>query len=355
MKNMKIIIGISAGEGERLMQTIRERTEEMEYRFLSSDAAKSREAKRQGDIDPCPFRTAYQRDRDRILHSKSFRRMKHKTQVYIMSGDHYRTRMTHSLEVAQISRTIARGLRLNEDLVEAISLGHDVGHTPFGHSGEAAMEKLCGHFAHNEQSLRVVDYLERGGVGLNLTDEVRDGIVHHTGKERAKTLEGRIVHHADRIAYLCHDYDDSLRAGLLSPADLPPLVVEALGNAHSAMITGFVSDIITFSEGIHDISFSPAMQEVMKTFREFMFERIYHSPKLAREREQAVFVLKQLFDYFYRHIDQLPREFLEREERWGRMQTVVDYVAGLTDGYAVQLFNDIFMPPVGMTIKEYII
>ncbi len=214
------------------------------------------------------------------------------------------------------------------------------------------MAELCGHFAHNEQSLRVVDYLEREGAGLNLTDDVRDGIVHHTGKERAKTLEGRIVHHADRIAYLCHDFDDSLRAGLLAPDDLPPLVVDALGDAHSAMITGFVSDIITYSEGIHDISFSPSMQDVMKTFREFMFERIYHSTALAREREQAVFVLRQLYKYFIRNFDRLPKEFLEREERWGRQQSVVDYVAGLTDSYAVQLFHEIFVPPVGMTIKE---
>ena len=327
----------------------------MEYQILSIDAAKSREAKRQGEIDLCPFRTAYQRDRDRILHSKSFRRMKHKTQVYIMSGDHYRTRMTHSLEVAQISRTIARGLQLNEDLVEAIALGHDVGHTPFGHSGEAAMEALCGHFAHNEQSLRVVDYLERGGEGLNLTDDVRDGILHHTGAEHAKTLEGRIVHHADRIAYLCHDYDDSLRAGLLRPEDLPPIVSDALGDAHSAMITGFVSDIITTSEGTHDISFSPPMQDVMKTFRGFMFDRIYHSPKLAKEREQAVFVLQQLYHYFFAHFDRLPREFLEREERWGKTQTVVDYVAGLTDGFAVELFHEIFIPPVGITLRNRIV
>ena len=235
------------------MQTIRQRTEELEYQVLSPNAAKSREAVRRKAANECPFRTAYQRDRDRILHSKSFRRMKHKTQVYIMSGDHFRTRMTHSLEVAQIARTIARGLRLNEDLVEAISLGHDVGHTPFGHSGEAAMRELCGHFEHNEQSLRVVDYLERDGEGLNLTDAVRDGILHHTGGARASTMEGRIVHYADRIAYLCHDYDDSLRAGLLRPDDLPRLVTEAIGDAHSAMITGFVSDIIETSAKEHDI------------------------------------------------------------------------------------------------------
>ena len=189
-------------EGAVFMGGIRERTEALEYEVLAPEAAKSRAAKRKGAVDACPFRTAYQRDRDRILHSKSFRRLKHKTQVYIMSGDHYRTRMTHSLEVAQISRTIARGLRLNEDLVEAIGLGHDVGHTPFGHSGEAVIDELTGHFAHNEQSLRVVEYLERGGQGLNLTYDVKDGIVNHTGGTRPKTLEGRIVHIADRIAYL---------------------------------------------------------------------------------------------------------------------------------------------------------
>lgn len=329
------------------MKTIRERTEELEYEVLSPDAAKSREAVRDGEIDACPFRTAYQRDRDRILHSKSFRRMKHKTQVYIMSGDHYRTRMTHSLEVAQISRTIARGLRLNEDLAEAVALGHDVGHTPFGHSGEAAMRDLVGSFAHNEQSLRVVEYLERGGRGLNLTRAVRDGIVHHTGSVRATTLEGRIVHVADRIAYLCHDYDDSLRAGLLTPGDLPRIVRERIGDAHSAMITGFVSDVITESMDAGDIVMSPAIGETMDTFRAFMFERIYHSDTLARERTQAAFVIGELFRYFEDHFYELPEEFTIHEEEWGRRQTVVDYIAGLTDSYAVNLFNKIFVPPVG--------
>ena len=334
------------------MQTIRQRTEELEYQILSPDAAKSREAVRQKAAEECPFRTAYQRDRDRILHSKSFRRMKHKTQVYIMSGDHFRTRMTHSLEVAQIARTIARGLRLNEDLVEAIALGHDVGHTPFGHSGEAAMRELCGNFAHNEQSLRVVDYLERDGEGLNLTDAVRDGILHHTGDVRASTMEGRIVHYADRIAYLCHDYDDSLRAGLLRPEDLPKTVTDAIGDAHSAMITGFVSDIIETSAKARDILFSSAVQDVMKTFRAFMFERIYHSEALAVERAQAVFVLKQLYGYFVEHFDSLPKEFIAHEQRWGREQVVVDYVAGLTDSYAVQLFGEIFVPPVGLAYRR---
>ena len=326
---------------------VRERTEELEYEILSPHAAKSREARRSQPLEPCPFRTNFQRDRDRILHSKSFRRLKHKTQVYIVSGDHYRTRMTHSLEVAQISRTIARGLRLNEDLVEAIALGHDVGHTPFGHAGEAAMAELTGHFAHNEQSLRVVEYLEKDGEGLNLTWEVKDGIVNHSGKRRARTLEGRIVHTADRIAYLCHDYDDSLRAGMLGPKDLPDRVVQVLGSKPSHMITGMVSDIIMTSMEQEDILLSPVMQEVMGYFRDFMFERIYHSAMLAHERQQAVFVLRELYEYFLHNFSALPAEFLQREERWGRQQTVVDYVAGLTDSYAVHLFNQIFMPPVG--------
>ncbi len=339
------------------MDTIRERTEKQEYQILAPDAAKSREAKRTGAPDLCPFRTAFQRDRDRILHSKSFRRLKHKTQVYIMSGDHYRTRMTHSLEVAQISRTIARGLRLNEDLTEAIALGHDVGHTPFGHAGEAAIAKLIGHFEHNEQSLRIVEFLERNGRGLNLTTAVKDGIVNHSGQRRAKTLEGRIVHIADRIAYLCHDYDDSLRAGLLRPEDLPAIVKCRAGTAHSAMITAFVANVITASassgeSGQRDIIMTPPLQEAMDAFRAFMFERIYHSAALMHEREQAVFVLEQLFHYFMMHFDRLPMEFIEREERWGRRQAVVDYVAGLTDSYAVLLFNDIFVPPVGLRMTE---
>ncbi len=329
---------------------IRERTEELEYQILSPDAAKSRESRRKEPLDACPYRTAYQRDRDRILHSKSFRRLKHKTQVYIMSGDHYRTRMTHSLEVAQIARTIARGLRLNEDLTEAIALGHDVGHTPFGHSGEAVMAELTGHFAHNEQSLRVVEYLEREGQGLNLTFAVKDGILNHTGRHRPHTLEGRIVHLADRIAYLCHDYDDSLRAGLLTPQDLPAVVRQTIGEAHSDMITGLVSDTIFSSEGRHDICQSPELTAAMHEFREFMFARIYHSDRLAREREQACFVLRELYGHFLKHFEDLPAEFLRREERWGRQQVVVDYVAGLTDSYAVQLFHRIFIPPVGIMV-----
>ena len=232
---------------------VRERIEEQEFQILSAFAAKSREAVREREEPLCDFRPAFQRARDRIIHSKAFRRLKHKTQVYISPGDHYRMRMTHSLEVAQISRTIARGLRLNEDLTEAIALGHDVGHTPFGHAGEYALRELIGHYNHNEQSLRVVEHLERNGQGLNLTAEVKDGILNHTGDNKPFTLEGSVVRRGDRIAYLCHDYDDGIRAGMLQPADLPPMVRKVLGSDPSSMITVMVSDIITASEGKNDI------------------------------------------------------------------------------------------------------
>ncbi len=334
------------------MQNVRERSEELEYSTLSPYAAKSREARRRIPMEECAFRTKFQRDRDRILHSKSFRRLKHKTQVYIVAGDHYRTRMTHSLEVAQISRTVARGLRLNEDLTEAIALGHDVGHTPFGHAGEAAMEELIGHFSHNEQSLRVVEYLERDGQGLNLTFETKDGILNHTGPHRPKTLEGRIVRTADRIAYLCHDYDDSIRAGFLTPDDLPERVRRSFGADTSRMITSMVSDMIVASMEKDDVLMSDEVRETMDIFREFMFRKVYRSKALSRERRQAVFVLREMHQYFMENFHELPREFTEREARWGKMQTVTDYVAGLTDSYAVQVFNRIFMPPVGRFVVK---
>lgn len=331
---------------------IRERTEMLEYEILSPYAAKSHDSTRKREDESCPFRTAFQRDRDRVLHSKAFRRLKHKTQVYIVSGDHYRTRMTHSLEVAQVSRTIARGLRLNEDLTEAIALGHDVGHTPFGHAGEGVLNRLIGHFSHNEQSLRVVEYLEKEGRGLNLTAQVRDGILNHSGPNIPMTLEGKIVRIADRIAYLCHDYDDSLRSGLLTGGQLPELVRKNLGTDPSKMITGMVGDMIVSSEPVHDIVSSPEMQETMQVFRNFMFERIYHSPALATERRQAGFVLEELYEYYMKNVDELPKEFLQREEHWGRQMVVVDYIAGLTDSYAVQLFHDVFLPPLGTTVLK---
>lgn len=333
------------------MMLVRERIEEQEYLLLSPVAAKSREAIRDRQQEECIFRSKFQRDRDRIIHSKAFRRLKHKTQVFIISGDHYRTRMTHSLEVSQIGRTIARSLRLNEDLTEAIAMGHDVGHTPFGHSGEAALNRLTGHFAHNEQSLRVLQELEKGGRGLNLTREVQDGILHHSGNTRPFTLEGRIVHWADRIAYLCHDFDDSMRANILTADDLPEVVRERIGTVTSHMITAMVSDVICQSEKAGDIVFSEPMEEAMAVFRKFMFENIYHSELLAKERSQGVFVVEQLYRFFMENSGRLPEEFRQRQHECSLQQTVVDYVAGLTDSYAVQLFNEIFIPPVGVMVR----
>lgn len=333
------------------MMLVRERIEEQEYLLLSPVAAKSREAIRDRQQEECIFRSKFQRDRDRIIHSKAFRRLKHKTQVFIISGDHYRTRMTHSLEVSQIGRTIARSLRLNEDLTEAIAMGHDVGHTPFGHSGEAALNRLTGHFAHNEQSLRVLQKLEKGGRGLNLTREVQDGILHHSGNTRPFTLEGRIVHWADRIAYLCHDFDDSMRANILTADDLPEVVRERIGTVTSHMITAMVSDVICQSEKAGDIVFSEPMEEAMAVFRKFMFENIYHSELLAKERSQGVFVVEQLYRFFIENSGRLPEEFRQRQHECSLQQTVVDYVAGLTDSYAVQLFNEIFIPPVGVMVR----
>ncbi|MDF2636700.1 MAG: Deoxyguanosinetriphosphate triphosphohydrolase-like protein [Pelosinus sp.] len=323
---------------------VRERIEQQEFKILSSYAAKSRDAVRDREEPLCDFRTAFQRDRDRIIHSKSFRRLKHKTQVYISPGDHYRMRMTHSLEVAQISRTIARGLMLNEDLTEAIAVGHDVGHTPFGHAGEYALRELIGHYNHNEQSLRVVEYLERGGQGLNLTAEVRDGILNHTGDNKPFTLEGNIVRIGDRIAYLCHDYDDGIRAGMLNSSDMPLSVSKVLGKNPSSMITVMVSDIINQSEGKNEIIMSNRVKAAMDEFREFMFKRIYHSNELEPDRKKAKYIVSKLFEYYIDNPGSLPQEFLEREERWGLETIVIDYIAGLTDLYAIKQFEKLFIP-----------
>lgn len=324
--------------------TIRVRSEEQEYRILSPYASKSRDALRITAEEPCDFRTAYQQDRDRIIHCKAFRRLKHKTQVYISPGDHYRTRMTHSLEVAQIARTIARGLQLNEDLTEAIALGHDVGHAPFGHPGEEALQEIVGHYRHNEQSLRVVEFLERNGAGLNLTDEVRDGILNHTGDHQPYTLEGNVVRISDRIAYLCHDYDDGIRAGLLFPSDLPKEVRKVLGERPSTMITTMVADMIEMSAEKKEIRMSPKVIKTMEQFREFMFRRVYRSPELEPDRKRAAYVVRKLYEYFLATPAALPEEFSMREEKWGLEAVVVDYIAGLTDLYAIRLFERQFIP-----------
>ena len=322
--------------------SIRQQIEEREEAILSPRAAKSRLAVRDHELEPDPLRTAFQRDRDRIIHSKCFRRLKHKTQVYIAPGDHYRTRMTHTLEVGQISRTIARALNLNEDLVEAIAMGHDVGHTPFGHVGEYALRDVVGHFNHNEQSLRMVEVLENNGAGLNLTAEVRDGILGHTGPHIPKTLEGQIVRTADRIAYLCHDFDDAQRAGMLDVKDLPLEVRQHFGTTPSQLITAMVMDMVQSSMDQDRISMSKQTEDTMNLFRRFMFEKVYMAPDLIPDRNKGAYVVKHLFGYFMEHPDQM--EETAHVNGFYSTQVVVDYVAGLTDNYAIELFKKLFIP-----------
>lgn len=326
------------------MESIRERTEKEEFERLSEFAAKSVLAKRAREEEECSIRTKFQRDRDRILHSKPFRRLKHKTQVYIApSGDHFRTRMTHSLEVSQICRTIGRGLKLNEDLIEAIALGHDVGHTPFGHVGEDSIRQIIGHFEHNEQSVRILTILTAGGKGLNLTDDVLDGILNHTGEGIPRTLEGQIVKVGDRIAYLCHDYDDALRAGLLSKGDLPENVLKTLGDTPSAMITTMVKGMILASEGQPEIRQTLEVAAAMQEFRAFMFQRVYNSSALRGERNKGQYIVQALFEYYQAHVDVLPEAYLLMAGG-DKVQAAVDYISGLTDNYAIDLFQRFFVP-----------
>ncbi len=324
---------------------IREGLEAHEER-LSLFASKSRDAKRNNVEDPCEYRTEFQRDRDRILHSKSFRRLKHKTQVYISPGDHYRTRMTHSLEVSQICRTITRALNLNEDLTEAIALGHDVGHTPFGHAGEQALAKITGHFEHNEQSLRIFDFLEKDGKGLNLTDPVRNGILNHTGLKNPDTLEGNIVKIGDRIAYLCHDFDDGMRAGVIRANDIPANVRKVLGNSHSEMITSMVTDMIVSSQDLSEIKQSQEVSEAMMDFRKFMFESVYMTPEIMGERKKSAHVIQGLFEKLVSNNSLLPSEYQSLIDRWGIERAVTDYISGLTDLYAITLYKKWFIPSI---------
>ncbi len=340
---------------------VRERSEDIEKKILCHWAALAVHAKRDREEKKDPLRTDFQRDRDRILHSNSFRRLKHKTQVYIAPrGDHYRTRMTHTLEVAQIGRTMARALRLNEDLVEAIALGHDLGHTPFGHVGEQALQEICGHFEHNEQSVRIVEKLEKDGQGLNLTKEVRDGILNHCGKLKAHTLEGRLIKYADRIAYLCHDYEDAETMGLIGPDDLPPDVVAKIGVTHSSMITAMVTDVVTHSmqddsDGIH---MSEEGDQVLLAFRKFMFEEVYMSRALIPDRKRGSNVVKMLYTYYTEkrpdgsyHETRLPDKQV-RLAGGNIPLAAVDYISGLTDNYAINLFEDIFVPRYWTFKKE---
>ena len=333
------------------MKNIRETIEKYEKENLSPLACLSSRSKgRRKKIPLCKIRTVFQRDRDRITHSKAFRRLAHKTQVFLApEGDHYRTRLTHTLEVSQISRAIARALQLNEDLTEAIALGHDLGHTPFGHEGEMALnnalkkiKEKTKRFRHNEQSLRVVDVLEYDGEGLNLTYEVKDGILHHTGIKNPVTLEGQIVKLADRIAYVNHDIDDALRAGILKLTDLPTKPMKLLGKYPSQRINTLVIDLIKHSEGKDYIKFSPKIGDALASLRSFLFRKVYKHSEAKVEDEKVKRVVELLFSYYMAHPEEIP-DFRIKATRVVR---VCDYLAGMTDRYAISVFNDLFIPRV---------
>ncbi len=323
----------------------REEREELERRILSPGAAFASESRgRELPEAPCGIRTCFQRDTDRIVHSKSFRRLKHKTQMLLSpEGDHYRTRMTHTLEVSRIARTIARALRLNEDLTEAIALGHDLGHTPFGHAGERALQAIYpGGFAHNAQSLRTVDRLEKDGRGLNLSWEVRDGIRWHTGDQWPETLEGKVVRFSDRIAYVNHDTDDAVRAGLLQESDLPACVREVLGGHYSRRIDTVVRDIVHSSRD--DIRMSPPVEQAMTVFRDFLFERVYRNPTAKSEERKVEEMLRALYDHYMADPSRLPPDYRAVADTEGTARAVCDYIAGMTDQYAVSVFGELFIP-----------
>jgi dGTPase len=338
------------------VSTVRERIEAREEASLAAAAARSRGAARPQPEAECDLRTAFQRDRDRVLHCKSFRRLMHKTQVFIApAGDHYRTRLTHTLEVTQVARTIGRALGLNEDLIEAIGLGHDLGHTPFGHAGEAALAEAFPGFRHNEQSLRVVDRLERDGRGLNLTDQVRDGILRHSKRRsgithaasgQADTLEGEVVRIADGIAYINHDLDDAVRAGLIAFEDVPIEVVETLGDTHSRRIDTLVNDVIAHSETSllpGAIAMSPAMREAADALRELLFARVYTPLNEDANTRRAQHIVRALYAHFLDDPDRLPAEQLPRTSD-ETPRRVADFIASMTDRYAIELYEQVFVP-----------
>jgi dGTPase len=310
---------------------------------LSPFATRSQDTRgRQIQIPESQTRTEFQRDRDRIIHCKAFRRLKHKTQVFLApEGDHYRTRLTHTLEVSQIARSISRALRLNEDLTEAISLGHDLGHTPYGHAGERALNEFT-HFEHNEQSLRVVDFLEYNGKGMNLTFEVRDGILNHTSRGNASTPEGHVVAWSDRIAYINHDIDDAIRGGVLSPDDIPLEFRQTFGFSNSARINSMIVDMIENSYGKSEVSPSEEFKEKIMGLRKFMFDKVYRSSIAKVEEHKAIDMIKFLYEYFYSHKDAIPREFLDMDSTLE--QKVCDYISMMSDQYAVRVYEDITIP-----------
>lgn len=327
---------------------IRESMEQREQKMLSPYAALSLCSRgRERQEEECDVRTVYQRDRDRILHSKAFRRMKDKTQVFVApQGDHYRTRLTHTLEVSQIARTIAKALRLNEDLVEAIALGHDLGHTPFGHAGERALDAVNPDgFAHYKQSVRVAQVLEKNGEGLNLTWEVRDGILNHRTSGNPSTLEGQVVRLSDKIAYIHHDMDDAIRGGILTEADVPKEICEVIGSSPTERLDHFIHDIVTNSMDKDDILMSEPVAEAMTKIRQFMFERVYKNPIAKSEEGKAEMLMETLYQHFLKHLDDLPEEYLNLlSVGEPREKVVCDYVGAMTDRFAIAVYEDIYIP-----------
>ena len=328
--------------------TIREELEKREHQIYRTCACFADRTKgRVRQEEKCDLRTEFQRDRDRILHSKSFRRMKHKTQVFLSpGGDHYRTRLTHTLEVAQIGRTIARSLFLNEDLVEAIALGHDLGHTPFGHAGERALNAVCPYgFIHSDQSVRLVDILEKGGQGLNLTMEVRDGIKNHQTKGMPFTLEGQIVRLSDKIAYIHHDMDDAIRAGILKESDVPKEIGDVIGYTTGDLPDHFIHDIVSNSYGKDVIVMSEPVADAMRKLRAFMFERVYHNPEAKSQEGKAEMLIQTLYSYYRHHLELLPVDLirlLDKDEPEERI--VCDYISSMTDRFAIAKYEEIYIP-----------
>ncbi len=330
-------------------RSIREMAEEREYEVLSPYAAHAGDSKGRDREEPqCDIRTVYQRDRDRILHSKSFRRLAHKTQVFIAPmGDHYRTRLTHTLEVSQLSRTIAKALRLNDDLCDAIALGHDLGHTPFGHTGERVLNEICPlGFAHFRQSIRVVEVLEKNGEGLNLTWEVRDGILNHRTSGHPSTLEGQIVRFCDKIAYINHDIDDAERAGILSEEDIPKSYREILGGSTRDRLNTLIYDVIYSSLDKADIRMSPSIETAMMELRKFMFDHVYLNSVAKTEEGKVSRMITMLYQYYEKHVDEMPQEYIDLIEKKGQPEprVVCDYISGMTDQYSISKFRELFVP-----------
>lgn len=332
--------------------TIRENLEQWEKIYLSPYATLSMNSRgRDREEEPCDIRPVFQRDRDRIIHSKSFRRLKDKTQVFLSpEGDHYRTRLTHTLEVSQNARTIAKALQLNEELVEAIALGHDLGHTPFGHAGERALNEICPYgFRHNEQSVRTVDILEKDGEGLNLTWEVRDGILNHQTKNMPSTLEGKVVRFSDKIAYTYHDMDDAIRAGILKKSDVPREIGEIVGYTPRERLNNFIHAIVMQSKGTNDVRMSPEVEQALKDLRSFMFDRVYSNPIAKGEESKAVSLIKTLYEHYMNHTDELPKFFVELGLRGEPRELVVcDYISSMTDRFAIALYDELYVPKFWM-------